>query len=53
MQNVQYETNVPLQQFDDRSVILNFLGVKYLFTQLNQENDTKIPYGYHLDKLLV
>src|SRR5699024_2048089 len=50
MQNVQYETNVPLQQFDDRSVILNFLGVKYLFTQLNQENDTKIPYGYHLDK---
>ncbi|MEL1196268.1 hypothetical protein AADX85_14470, partial [Staphylococcus epidermidis] len=23
---------------------------KYLFTQLNQENYTKIPYGYHLDK---
>ncbi|WP_025022391.1 YfhO family protein [Ligilactobacillus hayakitensis] len=50
MQNIQYETNVPLREFDDRAILLNFLGVKHLFAQLNQPNDNKIPYGYHLSQ---
>lgn len=50
MQNLQYEANIPLAQVDDRTILNNFLGVKYLFNQLNQPNDDKIPAGYTLTK---
>ena len=50
LQNTQYQANVPLRQVDDRSVWLNFLGVKYLFVQSNSTNATKWPQGYFLDK---
>ncbi|MBB1062810.1 YfhO family protein [Limosilactobacillus fastidiosus] len=50
LQNNQYQTNVPLRQVDDRTVLNNFLGVKYLFVQSNGENATKIPEGYLLDQ---
>ncbi|MEK1342673.1 YfhO family protein [Limosilactobacillus fermentum] len=48
--NVQYQSNIPLNQLDDRTVLNNFLGVKYLFVQSNGDNATKIPAGYTLDK---
>lgn len=47
-QNAQYEANIPLGQLSDRTILNNFLGVRYLFTQINQPNATKIPYGYQL-----
>lgn len=47
-QNAQYEANIPLGQVSDRTILNNFLGVRYLFTQLNQPNATKLPYGYQL-----
>ncbi|MBM6728244.1 YfhO family protein [Limosilactobacillus ingluviei] len=50
LQNTQYQANVPLRQVDDRSVWLNFLGVKYLFAQTNGANATKWPQGYFLDQ---
>ncbi|KRM94926.1 hypothetical protein FC19_GL000027 [Liquorilactobacillus aquaticus DSM 21051] len=51
MQNSQFEANIPLGQLDDRTVLNNFFGVRYLFTQLNQTNEKKIPAGYTLDKV--
>ncbi|MBD7894456.1 YfhO family protein [Limosilactobacillus sp. Sa3CUN2] len=50
LQNNQYQANVPLRQVDDRTVLNNFLGVKYLFVQSDGENATKIPEGYFLDQ---
>ncbi|MCP9329726.1 YfhO family protein [Liquorilactobacillus satsumensis] len=50
MHNSQFEANIPLGQMDDRTILNNFLGVRYLFVQANQPNDTKIPAGYTLDK---
>ncbi len=50
MQNSQYEANIPLGQVSDRTVLNNFLGVRYLFALLNQPNANKIPYGYELAK---
>lgn len=45
-----YQTNIPLAQLDDRTVLNNFLGVKYLFVQSNAKNATKLPAGYVLDQ---
>lgn len=50
LQNNQYQANVPLRQVDDRTVLNNFLGVRYLFVQSDGLNATKIPAGYFLDK---
>lgn len=50
MQNTQYEANYPLQQLDDRTALLDFLNVKYLFTQIGNPNANKIPAGFVLDK---
>lgn len=47
----QYEANIPLEQVDDRTILNNFLGVKYLFVKKNQTNSQKIPAGYQLDKV--
>lgn len=49
LQNTQFEANIPVGQFDDRTVINNFLGVKYLFVHQDQPNENKIPEGYRLD----
>ena len=49
LQNTQFEANIPLAQFDDRTVANNFLGVKYLFVHHQQPNNAKIPAGYTLD----
>ncbi|WP_295728011.1 YfhO family protein [uncultured Limosilactobacillus sp.] len=46
LQNIQYTPNIPIRQADDRTVMNNFFGVKYLFVQSNGDNATKIPYGY-------
>lgn len=51
LQNIQYTPNIPIRQADDRTVLNNFFGVKYLFVQSNGANATKIPYGYTQDKL--
>ena len=50
LQNNQYQANIPIRQADDRTVMNNFFGVKYLFVQSNGDNATKIPAGYFLDK---
>ena len=50
LQNTQFEANIPLDQFSDRTIVNNFLGVKYIFVQSNQKNATKIPEGYILNK---
>ncbi len=50
MQNSQYEANIPLGQVSDRTVLNNFLGVRYLFALLNYPNANKVPYGYELSK---
>lgn len=50
LQNAQYEANIPLGQLSDRTVLNNFLGVRYLFMQINQPNASKLPYGYDLAK---
>lgn len=49
LQNTQFEANIPLAQFDDRTVANNFFGVKYLFVHHQQPNSAKIPAGYTLD----
>lgn len=46
LQNSQYEANYPIQQFNDRSILENFLGVKYLFVQSHQKNAQKIPASF-------
>lgn len=50
MKNIQYDANVPLRQVDDRTILNNFLGVRYIFNWLNQDNYQKVPAGYYLDK---
>lgn len=50
LQNNQYQANIPIRQADDRSVMNNFFGVKYLFVQSNGKNATKIPAGYFMNK---
>lgn len=51
LQNSQFEANFPIRQFNDRSVINNFFGVKYLFVQSKQPNAAKIPFSYELNKV--
>lgn len=51
MQNTQYESNIPLGQVSDRTILNDFFGVKYLFMRINQPNAKKIPYGFSLDKM--
>ena len=51
LQNIQYTPNIPIRQADDRTVMNNFFGVKYLFVQSNGDNAEKIPAGYTQDKL--
>lgn len=51
LQNIQYTPNIPIRQADDRTVMNNFFGVKYLFAQSNGDNAEKIPAGYTQDKL--
>lgn len=51
LQNIQYTPNIPIRQADDRTVMNNFFGVKYLFVQSNGDNATKIPAGYVQDKV--
>lgn len=51
MGNIQYDANVPLRQVDDRTILSNFLGVRYIFNWLNQDNFKKIPANYYLDKM--
>lgn len=50
LQNNQYQANIPIRQADNRTIMNNFFGVKYLFVQSNGDNATKIPAGYFLDK---
>lgn len=50
LQNNQYQANIPIRQADDRTVMNNFFGVKYLFVQSNGDNANKIPAGYFLDQ---
>lgn len=50
LQNIQYTPNIPIRQTDDRTVLNNFYGVKYLFVQSNSANAEKIPEGYRQDK---
>ncbi len=50
MQNSQYEANIPISQFSDRTVLNNFLGVRYIFAQINQQNSAKIPVNYLPEK---
>lgn len=50
LQNNQYQANIPVRQADDRTVMNNFFGVRYLFVQSNSTNATKIPAGYFMDK---
>lgn len=50
LQNNQYQANIPIRQADDRTIMNNFFGVKYLFVQSNGDNAAKIPAGYFLDK---
>ncbi|WP_288659153.1 YfhO family protein [uncultured Limosilactobacillus sp.] len=50
LQNNQYQANIPIRQADDRTVMNNFFGVRYLFVQSNGDNATKLPAGYFLDK---
>lgn len=51
LQNTQYEATRPIGQVADRTVLNNFFGVRYLFSQINQPNANKLPAGYQLDKL--
>lgn len=46
--NNQYTSNQPLQQVDNRTILNNFLGVKYIFVQSWNSSHKKIPAGYHL-----
>lgn len=50
MQNSQYEANIPISQFSDRTILENFLGVRYIFAQINQKNSKKIPSDYLPEK---
>lgn len=50
LQNNQYQANIPIRQADDRTIMNNFFGVRYLFVQSNGVNATKIPAGYFLNK---
>lgn len=48
--NRQYETNVPLQQVDNRTVWNHFLGVKDLFGQTTTKNQFDVPAGYEINQ---
>lgn len=50
LQNNQYQANIPIRQADDRTVMNNFFGVRYLFVQSNSANASKLPAGYFLDQ---
>lgn len=50
LQNNQYQANIPIRQADDRTVMNNFFGVRYLFVQSNSANAKKLPAGYFLDQ---
>lgn len=50
LQNNQYQANIPIRQADDRTVMNNFFGVRYLFVQSNGANASKLPAGYFLDQ---
>ncbi len=50
MQNTQYESNIPLGQVSDRTVLNDFFGVRYIFARINQPNSDKIPAGFSLDR---
>ena len=50
LQNNQYQANIPIRQADDRTIMNNFFGVRYLFVQSNSLNATKLPAGYFLDQ---
>lgn len=50
LQNNQYQANIPIRQADDRTIMNNFFGVRYLFVQSNGLNASKLPAGYFLDQ---
>ena len=50
MQNSQYEANIPLGQVSDRTVLNNFLGVRYLLLCSTNLTPIKCLYGYELSK---
>lgn len=44
--NAQYNPIKPLRQLDNRTILDNFLGVKYIFVQEWRKNATAMPAGY-------
>lgn len=44
--NNQQQLNLPIQQFDDRTRILNFLGVRTLYANSPLPDDTNLPVNY-------
>lgn len=44
--NSQYRPNKAIIQVDNRTILDNFLGVKYLFARSKRPNAKKIPAGY-------
>lgn len=46
--NVQYDNNIPLHQLDDRTILNNFFGVRYIFSQKGSVNAAKTPGSYDL-----
>lgn len=46
--NLQYTPNMPIQEVDNRTILQNYLGVKYLFGQANKANRKKVGAGYKL-----
>ena len=46
LQNRQTLGNIPVGQADDRTILTNLLGTKYIFGKTNNPNSSKIPYGF-------
>lgn len=46
--NLQYDNNIPFHQLDDRTILNNFLGVRYIFNQKYSVNGSKVPGTYDL-----
>ena len=44
--NNQRQLNLPIQQFDDRGRVLNFLGVRDLYANSPLPSDTNMPHNY-------
>ncbi|GKT04286.1 YfhO family protein [Furfurilactobacillus entadae] len=44
--NNQRELNLPIQQFDDRTRVLNFLGVRDLYANSPLSSETNLPANY-------